>query len=384
MGLFSNLVDSDSETHTCPVHDLNDSAAQPFLSNGMSFHHFNIILSGVCMGFACLTIFSLMFIHGIRLTKPNEQIKIMKIASIVPAYSLISFIAVVRPGSYVYLEPWLDFFQSVALGYFFLLLCEYVSPSEEQRDLFFAALQVKDKKAPGGIGGGLAWYRKTWIMLFQYPVVALLASVVTDITQAAGVYCEYESKPYFAHLWIMIIQNVSLALAVTAALKFYIALKSTLAGHHPLTKFLAFKLIVLTTFVERIIFWILSDTGALNGTSTMTFADLNVGIPNLIVCLEMVPFALFFHYAYSYRPYVIRHDVGAESGEGLTYVQSYQGGPLGVRAWLAALSPKELLHAIAFAFKNWEETRSGSDRRAVSSWTQPQQLQEYGYTGRRY
>jgi hypothetical protein len=39
-------------------------------------------------------------------------------------------------------------------------------------------------------------------MLFQYPVVALLAAILTDITQAAGVYCEYESKPYFAKLWV--------------------------------------------------------------------------------------------------------------------------------------------------------------------------------------
>jgi hypothetical protein len=39
-------------------------------------------------------------------------------------------------------------------------------------------------------------------MIFQYPVVALGAAVATDITQAAGVYCEYVSKPYFAKLWV--------------------------------------------------------------------------------------------------------------------------------------------------------------------------------------
>jgi Organic solute transporter Ostalpha len=83
----------------------------------------------------------------------------MKIATLIPAYAIISFIAVCSPKSYVYLDPWLDVFQSVALGYFFLLLCEFVSPSREQRDLFFAALQVKDKKAPGGVGGGMKWYR---------------------------------------------------------------------------------------------------------------------------------------------------------------------------------------------------------------------------------
>ena len=41
-----------------------------------------------------------------------------------------------------------------------------------------------------------------WIIIFQYPVVATVAAIATDITQAAGVYCEYVSKPYFAHIWV--------------------------------------------------------------------------------------------------------------------------------------------------------------------------------------
>jgi len=39
-------------------------------------------------------------------------------------------------------------------------------------------------------------------MIFQYPVIALCVSVVTCITQAAGVYCQFESKFYFAKLWV--------------------------------------------------------------------------------------------------------------------------------------------------------------------------------------
>jgi hypothetical protein len=83
----------------------------------------------------------------------------MKIACLIPAYATFSFIAVCAPTSAVYLSPWLDVFQSVSLGYFFLLLCEFVSPNREQRDLFFAALHIRDKKAPGQEGGGLKWYR---------------------------------------------------------------------------------------------------------------------------------------------------------------------------------------------------------------------------------
>jgi Organic solute transporter Ostalpha len=83
----------------------------------------------------------------------------MKITCVVPFYSIVSFLSICFPRAYVYLDPWLDVFQSLALGSFFLLMCEYVSPSEERRDIFFAALKVSDKKAPDEIGDGLAWYR---------------------------------------------------------------------------------------------------------------------------------------------------------------------------------------------------------------------------------
>ena len=41
-----------------------------------------------------------------------------------------------------------------------------------------------------------------WILIFQYPVVALGVAIATDITEAAGVFCEYETKAYFAKLWV--------------------------------------------------------------------------------------------------------------------------------------------------------------------------------------
>ena len=39
-------------------------------------------------------------------------------------------------------------------------------------------------------------------MIFQYPVVAVLVAIATDITEAANVYCQFETKPYFAKLWV--------------------------------------------------------------------------------------------------------------------------------------------------------------------------------------
>ena len=66
----------------------------------------------------------------------------------------------------------------------------------------------------------------------------------------------------------------------------------------------------------------------------------------------MVPFAVFFHYAYSARPYFIR-----SRDPDMPFPQSYQGGPLGVYAWLGMLDIGEIVSAIRFAFTMAKEQR---------------------------
>jgi hypothetical protein len=114
----------------------------------------------------------------------------------------------------------------------------------------------------------------------------------------------------------------------------------------------------------------------------LTYADLNVGIPNMIICLEMVPFSLFFHYAYSYRTYIIRHGPDSLTVDATTNTMNmgmYQGGFLGVRAWVQVLNPKDLLQAIAFAFQSWSDTRAESAQRPATSYEllEPQYKQSY-------
>jgi|SRR3569833_24025 len=47
--------------------------------------------------------------------------------------------------------------------------------------------------------------QKKWPMVMQYPIVAVLVALATAFTQAAGVYCQFESKPYFARLWVRLL-----------------------------------------------------------------------------------------------------------------------------------------------------------------------------------
>ncbi|KAJ5190997.1 uncharacterized protein N7498_009982 [Penicillium cinerascens] len=331
MGLFSDS----SSNNTCPTPtNFATEASKPIVGT-ISFYRLNMMASGACTGLVCLIMFGLMFYHATHLSKPREQIKIMKICMLLPLYTITSFVSVCFPKADVYLEPWLEVFQAIALASFFLLLCEFIaSDNQTEVDVFFAAFEAPKKKN-GERMHGLEWFRKQWIAIFQYPVVAILVAIATDITQGAGIYCLDSNKPHFAHIWLTVVSSLSVSAAVMSVLNFYKALSTHLKGHQPLAKLLAFKLIVGLSFVERIIFTILRSTNTLKPTSTLSYGDTNIGIPNLLICLQMVLFALFFPYAYRVSPYI-------NGGP-------YKGGSLGGRAWIGMLSPMEILRAIKFA-----------------------------------
>ena len=308
--------------------------------------------------------------HGLHFSRPSEQTKIIQIISLVPTYSLVSWFCILVPQAFYSIDPWLDVVQSIRLAAFFLLMCEFVSPSEDQRTMFFAGLDIpsqRDKKNKPGMHYDtrekkIVWYRRKWIGIFQYPVVALFVAVVTDISQATGRYCGNSYAPRFAHLWMTIFSNVSVTVAITAILLMYKVLRPHIVHHRPLAKLGAIKLVVGLAFIQDVLFALLQGANIIKPTATLTYADIKVGIPTMLTCIEMVPISFFFYFAYPFSPYSLNSSKillpPAESKIAAPApVSSYQGGFLGIRAYLAALNPMEILQGIMFALKMATEYR---------------------------
>lgn len=145
-----------------------------------------------------------MFRHATHLSKPNEQLKILRICLVIPVNSAIQLVGLIVPAAYFYIIPWGDMMQSFAIGNFFLLMLEFISPDEAQRDMFFSALQIPAKKAGKAPKDGVKWYRRRWLAVFQFPIVQFIVAIATDITNSPSIniYCGSVSKPYFSHLWV--------------------------------------------------------------------------------------------------------------------------------------------------------------------------------------
>lgn len=163
----------------------------------MTFYTFDMILGGASAAFAVIAIFLHLLNHATHLSVPREQLKyiphyrlyvapfcrarfslltyfnlsrIMRVALLVPSYSIICFLCICLPNAAVYLLPWLDVFTASCLAAYFLLLCEYVSPHDHGRDLFFSTIELKDKRARKQGMDGAKWFRvRSFLGFYSLP-----------------------------------------------------------------------------------------------------------------------------------------------------------------------------------------------------------------------
>ena len=181
--------------------------------------------------------------------------------------------------------------------------------------------------------------------------------LLTVITLATGVYCETSNSIHFAHIWIQILELITVIMAVVTLLRFYKRVKSERVIRRPLGKLISFKAIVFVGTIQNVsqkereresrtphwadmiiqfVFSILRSK--VTGSSKITYNDATIGIPACLVCIEQIFFAAAFYYTFSSKEYSNEH----EDGSSTRY-------PLG-RAIGDALNPSDLLRGIASAF----------------------------------
>ncbi|KAJ5093725.1 hypothetical protein N7456_009586 [Penicillium angulare] len=356
--VFSQLTNS-----TCPMPTNLSEVEDPFLGN-MTFYHFNMIVSGACTLLTCIIIFTLKMQHATHFSVPNEQVKIMRIINMLPAYSVLSFICICFPNSYVYFQGWTELFQGIALYAFHMLLIDFLGPTERRRDEFFGKLRVKKSFRKGQYREGLSWLKLSYYCTLQYPIVIFFCAIGQSVAQALDRYCLDSNAPAFAHIWLELIQNVSVTIAINAVIRFYANTKNYMKEHKPLMKLLSFKLMVGLIFLEQILFLVLEGSKVLKTTNQLSYADVHTGLPTMIICIQMVPFAIFIHFAFSVKPYLIKKPSGdsiemlPEADEnGRPVPRSYQGGTWGSHAWAAYLNPLELAMEVRSMYRTLHQIK---------------------------
>lgn len=307
----------------CPLPDnWEEFSVNPVkIAGPFTFQHLLFIFSIACAGLTTLISLFLITKHLHRYTVPKQQRQIIRIIFTPVVFAVLSALSILSYSVAQYMQPLTALYEAFALASLFLLLIEYVAPNENTRDSFFENLEQHKPKSqwiptkgytvvPGGSG---KWYKIGFAAVFLYVIVDTLMTVVELVTEALGRYCEQSWSPKFGHIWVTIITNVFLSVAIMRIVAFYGRFRTdeSFAMHKPGMKLVSFKLIVFVNFVQSIIFSILLDH--IKTSRKVTGLDLKYGIPAALVAFEQILFATFFHYSFRSREYheTMKHDLNA-------------------------------------------------------------------------
>lgn len=288
----------------------------------------------------------------------------------VPIYSVVSFLSYYFYTRAVYFEVIRDCYEAFAIASFFSLLCAYIEPDLHSQKDYFRRIQPRGwvlpinyfKKCCGGELGiwrtprsGLTWFNIIWFGVFQYCFVRVFMTLVAVITQAAGRYCLDSVSPAFAHVWVMVIEGGCVTVAMYCLIQFYIQLRHDLAEHSPFLKVVAIKLVIFLSFWQTFVISSITSTGIIKASNRIKTPDIKIGIPSMLLCIEMAIFSVFHLWAFPWRVYDVRRSqiVASESAAGFfpDPKTAYRGGAFGSKALMDAFNPWDIIKAVGRGFK---------------------------------
>jgi len=123
-----------------------------------------------------------------------------------------------------------------------------------------------------------------------------------------------------------------------------------------LGKLAAIKLVIFFCFWQTVILSILTSQsvggGIIHPGEHVAQPDLTFGIPALAICGEMMFFAILHTFVYGYKPYAkdsaLSMQIQSQTG---AMRDKYYGGPLGIKAFLDAFNPIDIIKAIGRGFR---------------------------------
>lgn len=268
---------------------------------------------------AGLFVWLAMFITGHQIyqhlryySMPSEQKYIVRILFIVPIYALDCWFSLLffKDNYYVYFDSIRDWYEAFVI-YNFLALCyEYLGGEGN----IMSEIRGRPIKT--------SWYYgtcclvgKTYTIGFlrfckqatlQFCAVKALMSVITLILEAFGKYRDGDWSPHGGYLYITLIYNVSVSLALYGLLLFYQATKDILSPYDPVSKFLTVKSVIFLSFWQGTTLAIMERLNLLpefypEGHTKSSSGTVSAGYQNFLICIEMFFASLALRHAFPHQ-----------------------------------------------------------------------------------
>ncbi|GIZ49125.1 hypothetical protein CKM354_001216200 [Cercospora kikuchii] len=287
------------------------------LFKSFTAHDLLILIAGVCALVACTASAYLIYRHITHYTQPKLQRLTIRIVFMVPVYSICCLLSVPFYKPSVYLAVIYEFYESLVIASFFLLLCRYMGQDLDVVRRAFALLVPRQWLPPVGpfrrfvlrrksMTSGSTWFNRISTCVLQFCVIKFLGAIAKIITEAFDVYCKHSMSFKHARSSIFVVEIISLVTAMWTLLNFYKQTELELAAHGPLLKFMAIKLVVFLFYVQSFLFNHLTKYDrVMSPTDSISYPSVAVGIPNTVLCFEMALVSIMHLYAYPYKVFKV-------------------------------------------------------------------------------
>jgi hypothetical protein len=247
-------------------------------------------------------------------TMPSEQRWIVRILFIVPIYALDSWLSLLffRDKYYVYFDSVRDWYEAFVI-YNFLSLCyEYLGGEGN----IMTEIRGKPIRSSWWYGTcclsgrtySIGFLRFCKQATLQFCAVKPLMSIITLILQSFGKYRDGDWSADTGYLYITMIYNISVSLALYGLVLFYHATKDLLSPYDPVWKFFTVKSVIFLSFWQGVILAILERADLISPVFSRegeraSAGTVSAGYQNFLISVEMFFAALALRYAFPYQIY---------------------------------------------------------------------------------
>ena len=150
-------------------------------------------------------------------------------------------------------------------------------------------------------------FRLWKLLLAQYMVLKPVLSLTAVFLYFHGRKFDENSWSFNnTHIYFVCVVNLSVTLAFTTLLYFFVEFRTLLAPFHPVGKFASVKAVVFLSFWQGVLCGFLVHFGFIRGSpqGLWTSEEVSTGLQDFLICVEMLFMCYVHHRVFPETPYV--------------------------------------------------------------------------------
>ncbi|THG96044.1 hypothetical protein EW026_g5723 [Hermanssonia centrifuga] len=230
---------------------------------------------------------------------------VIRIMLMVPIYAIASLISLFSLQAAFFIDAVRDIYEAFVIYCFLDLLIGYLGGERSLLNSLHGR-PPKYQVFPGSLFWREVDVSDPYTFLFlkrgvlQYVQVKPILALVTIVLKATGKYNEGDLRGDSGYLYVSIVYNFSICMALYCLAIFWMCVSEDLKPFRPMPKFLCVKGILFFSFWQSIIISILVAAGVIRKLGPYTDNEhISLALTDALVCLEMPLFAIAHQYAFS-------------------------------------------------------------------------------------